>query len=259
MRRKTGYGAAILGLALAVTVGAGGCGKKEDKYSYRAAGIEALNQGNYDGAVEAFDKAIDSSKGLVGKFDVDVLKYRAEAEYLAGDYTSSADTYDILIKVDGELPEYLNMRSVSKAGAGDLKGAIEDYKKSAGLDTEKKAPGRLKALLAAGAAMEKEGTVSDAMSLYEEALQDGEQSAELYNRMGLCKLAAEDWDGAAEYFKKGLSAPDSEQVPELLFNQAVAEEHKGEFKTALDLMQQYISAHGPDEEAEREITFLKTR
>lgn len=259
MRRKTGYAAAVLGLAMAVAIGTGGCGKKDDKYSYRAAGIEALNQGSYDSAVEAFDQAISSSKGLVGKFDVDVLKYRAEAEYLAGDYSSASDTYDILIKVDGERPEYLNMRSVSRAGAGDLKGAIEDYKQSAELDKDKKAPGRLKALLAAGAAMEKAGTASDAMSLYEEALKDGEQSAELYNRMGLCRIAAEDWTGAAEYFKKGLLEPDSSQVPELLFNQAVAEEHKGEFKTALDLMQQYVSAHGPDEEAEREITFLKTR
>ncbi|MDR0924792.1 MAG: tetratricopeptide repeat protein [Hungatella sp.] len=259
MRRKTGYGAAILGLALAVAIAAGGCGKKENKYSYRAAGIEALDQGNYDSAVEAFDQAINSSKGLVGKFDVDVLKYRAEAEYLAGDYSSAADTYGILIKIDRERPEYLNLRSVSRAGAGDLNGAIEDYKRSAELDTEKKAPGRLKALLAAGAAMEKAGTASDAMSLYEEAINGGEESAQLYNRMGLCKMAGEDWDGAAEYFNKGLSAADSSEVPELLFNQAVAKERKGEFKTALDLMQQYVSAHGPDEEAEREITFLKTR
>uniref|UniRef100_UPI000A4B93FB hypothetical protein n=1 Tax=Clostridium sp. NkU-1 TaxID=1095009 RepID=UPI000A4B93FB len=56
MRRKTGYGAAILGLALAVAIAAGGCGKKENKYSYRAAGIEALDQGNYDSAVEALTR-----------------------------------------------------------------------------------------------------------------------------------------------------------------------------------------------------------
>lgn len=259
MRRKTGYAAAVLLLTLAVTLTAGGCGKKDNKYSYRAAGIEALNQGNYDRALEDFDQAIGSSKGLVGKFDVDVLKYRAEAQYLAGDFSSAADTYGTLIQVDGERPEYLNMRSVSRAEAGDLKGAIEDYKRSDELDKSKKAPGKREALLAAGAAMEKTGTASDAMSLYEEALKEGEQSAQLYNRMGLCRMAGEDWDEAEEYFKKGLSAPDSSQVPELLFNQAVAKEHKSQYKAALDLMQQYVSAHGSDKEAEREITFLKTR
>ncbi|MEY8353683.1 tetratricopeptide repeat protein [Lachnospiraceae bacterium 54-53] len=258
MWRKTGYGAAVTGLVLVLAM-MPGCGKKENKYSYRDAGIEALNAGNYDGALEAFDKAIHSSGGLVGKFHVDVLKYRAEAEYLSEDYQAAADTYDILIQVDGERAEYLNMRSVSRAGAGDLTGALEDYKKSAQLDTKKQAPGRLKALLAAGAALEKEGTADQAMALYEAALAEGEQSAELYNRMGLCKMAEEAWDEAIGYFSRGLSEPDSSEVPELLFNQAVAQEHKGDFKTALDLMQQYVSAHGSDEEAEREITFLKTR
>jgi tetratricopeptide (TPR) repeat protein len=254
--RKTAYAIAVLGLVLAM---AAGCGKKEDQYSYRDAGIEALNAGNYDSAIEAFDQAINSSGGLVGKFDLDVLKYRAEAEYLSGDYQAALNTYDILIKVDKERAEYLNMRSVSKAGAGDLAGAAQDYRRSTELDTEKKAPGRLNALLAAGAAMEKEGKPDDARALYETAVSEGEQSAGLFNRMGLCKMAKEDWDGAIADFTNGLSAPDGSQVPELLFNQAVAEEHTGDFKTALDLMQQYISAHGSDEEAEREITFLKTR
>jgi len=72
-------------------------------------------------------------------------------------------------------------------------------------------------------------------------------------------MGDEKWDDAIGYFTKGLSSPDGSQVPELLFNQAVAQERKGDFKTALDLMQQYVSAHGSDEEAEREITFLKTR
>lgn len=258
MRRKTGYGAAAIGLALILLM-APGCGKKENKYSYRDAGIEALNAGDYDGAIEAFDQAISTSKGLVGKFDMDVLKYRAEAEYLSEDYSAAADTYGILIQVDGEKAEYYNMRSVSRAGAGDLNGALEDYKKSDELDPGKKAPGRLKALLAAGAAMEEAKEEDQAMALYEAALAEGEESAELYNRMGLCEMAAEKWDEAIGYFTKGLSSPDGSQIPELLFNQAVAQEHKGDFKTALDLMQQYVSAHGSDEEAEREITFLKTR
>lgn len=258
MRRKIRYTAALMGMIVVLAMSSG-CGKKENKYSYRTAGIEALNAGDYGGAIEAFNQAIHFSKGLVGAFDVDVLNYRAEAEYLSKDFSSALKTYDVLIQVDGERAEYYNMRSVSKAEAGDFQGAIEDYKQGVALDPEKKAPGRTKALLAAGVAMEKAGTVSDAMNLYEAALNEGEQGAELYNRMGLCKMTQKDWDGAIEYFKKGLSSEDSTRVPELLFNQAVAQEYKGDFKTALDLMQQYVSVHGSDEEAEREITFLKTR
>lgn len=256
MKKKTGYAAAVLGLVLILTTG---CAGSASKNAYREEGIKALNEGNYESALEAFDKAMDSSGKLVGKFDKDVLKYRAEAEFLSGDYAAASDTYSILIKVDGGRPEYYNMRAVSRAESGDLDGAVEDYKKGVQLDTQMNAPGRLEALLAVGAAMEKNGSQSDAMALYQEALSKGEQSAGLYNRMGLCSMGEEKWDEAIAYFEKGLSMTDSSSVPELLFNQAVANEYKGEFKAALDLMEQYVSLHGSDEEAEREITFLKTR
>lgn len=256
--KKNGYRALALGFALFLLLPAG-CGKKEDKYSFREAGIEALTAGNYEEAKEAFGQALDVSGGFVGRFELDVLKYRGEAEYLSGDFEGAENTYDILIQVDEKRPEYYNLRCASRAEAGDYAGALEDYKKSAQLDPEGTAPGRVKALLAAGAAMEAEGATKDAMSLYETAREQGEESALLYNRMGLCRAAEGNWDGAIEYFSLGLSAPDGGEVSELLYNQAVAYEHKGEFQTALRLMEQYVSAHGPDAEAEREITFLKTR
>ncbi|MBE5973925.1 tetratricopeptide repeat protein [Lacrimispora xylanisolvens] len=258
MKRKTGYGTLLIVLTLILTMSAG-CGKKENRYTYRDNGIKALSEGNYKDAIQSFDQAIDTKKGLVGKFDMDVLKYRAEAEYLSGDYQAAVGTYDILIKVDGEKPEYYNMRSASKAGAGDDDGAIADYNRSNELDPDGKAPGRMNALMAAGAAMEKAGSASDAMKLYESAAAGGEAGPMIYNRMGLSKMAQKDWDGALESFQKGLSAPEAKTVPELLFNIAVVYERKGEFKKALDTMEQYVSAHGPDEEAQREITFLESR
>lgn len=256
--KKNGYRALALGAALFLLLPTG-CGKKEDQYSLRKAGIEALDAGSYEAAAEAFGQAIDASSGFVGRFELDVLKYRAEAEYLSGDFQAAQKTYEILIQVDEKRPEYYHMRCACRAETGDYKGALEDYHKAVELDPEGKAPGRTKALLAAGAALEAQGESEEAMSLYETAKAQGAESALLYNRMGLCKAGAEDWDGAIEYFSLGLSAPDGGELSELLFNQAVAYEHKGDFHTALTLMEQYVSSHGPDEEAEREITFLKTR
>lgn len=258
MKRKTRYGVLFIPLFLILILSAG-CGKKENRYSYRDDGIKALGEGDFEDAIQAFDLAIDSKKGLVGKFDVDVLKYRAEAEYLSGDYEAAVDTYDILIKIDGEKPEYFNMRSVSKSGAKDGAGAISDYNRSKELDPEGTAPGQLNALLSAGEALLEAGSYNDAMTLYDEAAAAGETSPGLYNQMGLCKMSLEDWDGALDAFNKGLKSPEGSSVPELLFNCAVVYEHKGDFKKALEVMQQYVSVHGADEEAEREITFLKSR
>lgn len=258
MRRKTGY-AALAVLTGLVVILSQGCGGKDNRYTYRDAGITALQEGNYEEAILSFDKAIHSSKGLVQKVDIDILKYRAEAEFLSGNFKEAEETYGKLIKADGKKPEYLNLRSISRAEAGDFKGALEDYQKSREIDKEFKAPGRLNALLSVGALMEKNGSLDEAMALYQEALTAGEKGARLYNRLGLLSMGKKDYDSALSYFEQGLLAEDGGQVPELLFNQAVAKEYKGDFKEALELMQKYVSVHGPDEAAEREITFLKTR
>ncbi len=254
--RKAVTIAAAFGLSFVMITG---CGKGENKHTYRDAGIEALNTGDYEGAVTAFDQAIEKSKGLVGAFDIDVLKYRAEAEYLLKDYQAAADTYSALIQVDKELPEYYNLRCQARALTGDYTGAMEDYKRSAELDTDKNAPGRLQALLAAGSAMEAQGAKDEAMALYEAANSEGIQNAELFNRMGLCKFEEKDYDAAISYYSQGLTMEDASSVPELMYNQAVAYEYKGEFTKARELMEQYLSAAGNDEEAERELEFLKTR
>ena len=54
-----------------------GCGteSKEAKEA-RMTGIEQLNAGNYQDAIDSFGKALDESDGIVNSFELDVLKYR---------------------------------------------------------------------------------------------------------------------------------------------------------------------------------------
>ena len=110
-----------------------------------------------------------------------------------------------------------------------------------------------------GTALEKAGDKESALAFYENALKAGEGGAELYNRKGLIKIGQKEWDEALQAFTEGLLAEEADQVPELLFNQAVVFEYQGEFEKALELMEQYVSVCGPEEDAMREITFLKTR
>ena len=48
-------------------------------------------------------------------------------------------------------------------------------------------------------------------------------------------------------------------VPDLIYNQAVAYEYKGDFDKARELMEQYVAGNSSDEEAARELEFLKSR
>ena len=83
------------------------CGGSREKYELRETAIQQMENGDYAAAIETFGQALEKSDGFVGEFELDVLKYRAEAEYESGDYKAAARTYDVLSQVDGEKPEYL--------------------------------------------------------------------------------------------------------------------------------------------------------
>lgn len=101
-----------------------GCGaeSKEAKEA-RMTGIEQLNAGNYQDAIDSFGKALDESDGIVNSFELDVLKYRGEAEYKLADYKAAAQTYGILAEVDGGKAEYLYYKAASEAAAGQAEDA----------------------------------------------------------------------------------------------------------------------------------------
>lgn len=246
-------GAALLSASLIT-----GCqSKSKERYTFRDTGIEQLKAEDYEGAIDSFGQALELSKGMVDDFELDVLKYRAEAEYKAGDYEAAAHSYEILVNVDGEKPEYLNFRCLSLALAGKTDEALEAFTKSYAMD--KQAPGSEEALLALGTALENQNRHDDAITLYNLAAGDGIDNPEIYNRMGLCMIDDKDYDQAISYFEKGIRAGEGDALAELYFNQAVAYEYKGEFSKALELFERYNSTYGPNEQADREIAFLKTR
>ncbi len=289
--RKLVCGLAAVSAALLLT----GCGDSKEAKRARMSGIEQMNQENYEEAIASFDKALDESDGIVGPFELDVLKYRAEAEYLTEDYRAAAHTYDILADVDGEKREYLYYGAASHALAGELDEAVEAYEKAqkgvserkqedetdadgqqqetvsghAALDPDQKSiheaaltpeeeAGRSLALSAIGKAYEDQGQYEEAMSFYEGAASSG-LTADLCNRMGLCMMAAEEYDEALSYFEKGMTLQDEVKMPALKYNEAAAYEYKGNFEKALELLNAYVSAYGSTPEIDREILFLESR
>ena len=127
-----------------------------------------------------------------------------------------------------------------------------------------------------------------AKSLYEEALNSGKTGEKLesriYNQLGLCQMAEEDYDTAADSFDKGYNAlitgyqagtgaqldqaaaavPEGDTqgmalLKELAYNKAVCLEYKQQYSAAQTEFEHYISVFGADENAQHEIDFLKTR
>lgn len=235
-----------------------GCqSKNKERQEYRQSAIEQIEAGDYSGAVAAFDKALAVKKGIIGEFELDVLKYRAEAEYKAGDFTAAAHTYDILIEADGEQAAYLDMRCIANMAAGNLNQALADYEKARTL--EDGAVSNPQVLLALAQALEDSGEHDRAMEFYRQAMDAGLVDAGLYNKMGLCSLEEGNYQEALSYFDQGIKTGEEGERARLIYNQAVTYEKMEEFSKALELFETYNQAYGPDPEVEREIAFLKTR
>ena len=99
-----------------------------------------MGLGDYAGGGGRFDGQVQMPGGKIGEFEIDVLKYRAEAEYKLGDYGAAAHTYDVLLEVDKEQPEYFYRSALTKALSGDAQGALDHYLE--GVELEKKKANR---------------------------------------------------------------------------------------------------------------------
>ena len=256
----------------------------------RQEGLEKLAQGDYSGAIAPFDAALEQAGDKAVEFNTDVLCYRSEAEQRLKDYQAAAYTYNLLAGMDTDnAAAYGYMEAVCFGAAGDAEQAYQAYQDAGQAEQgEERSPGWLEGLLAAGGASVSAGQYERAMALYEEALAEGVQNGQIYNQMGLCQMADEDYEGAGDSFDKGYelasaqagssgaevsegqdadgqeepqgnAAASESLVKELAFNRAAVREYMGQYDEALSLFEAYVSAYGEDERAQHEIDFLKTR
>lgn len=97
-----------------------------------------------------------------------------------------------------------------------------------------------------------------ALTLYSEYVTEN-PSAPIYNQMGLCYAAMEDYENAKVSFEKGLAVEGNAYRQELSFNRIVAYEKLGDFESAKKYMKDYLKTYPDDERAQRESEFLQSR
>lgn len=101
-----------------------------------------------------------------------------------------------------------------------------------------------------------------AKDAFEKALENGgEETASLYNLLGICDLELSDPAGALQNFWKGLSMEGTEEalVREMKYNEIIAYERLKDWDSAKEKMAEYVERYPDDEQAAKEAEFLETR
>lgn len=265
-----------------------GCkGYTSRQADYRRQGIEQLGAGNYAEAVQSFDLALFEKKGRVNSFHVDVLKYRAEAEYKAEDYESARNTYTILLEVDGRKVEYLVPYTLSCLQSEAWQDALDSYQELADIEKAREHAGQVLAVFAEriekkASGMPLEPDQSEAPgeaelrrvhpqvdALVAEAIAGWDQEditdlGTLYGIQGIHYVGTREYDLALERFEAGIFAcsgkPNGMKAAQTCYyNQAVTYEYTGDFQKARELLETYMAHYGSNPELERELIFLRTR
>lgn len=221
-------------------------------------GIALLESGDYEGAVAQFEALIQQA-GRVTEFELDLLKYRAEAEFCLGDFAAAAYTWEILSQVDTPKAEYCYLKALNLAKSGDVEEAKEAVEAGRKLDPSFEAFGYEQAMLSLADAYWETGEDGLADGICEELAAMGKAGSALYNRRAFHAMEAGDYETAAALCERGLAQEDEEAKKELFFHQAVCYEYLGQYEKALELFRAYVGRYGDDAQAAHEIAFLETR
>lgn len=263
--------------------------------SYRGIGICQLRLGNYDDAITAFTSALGEEK-VSKSMARDLYLYRATARLQAGylddamadcqvlaqNYEMDADAWFLTGKVALEMDGYDEAASDFEQAYGEDSSydrAIQIYETYLDKDMEADGTRYLEAVLSTEAKGAEDlcsrgriyyymGDYTNARAMYQQYINQklddtsGDQTqtaAQGYNGLAVCDMAEGNYDSALENISSGISIASDDEMQSLLFNEIVAYEKKLDFSTAQEKAVSYVGMYPEDEEAAKELDFLKSR
>lgn len=220
--------------------------KNADAYFLR--GSILIEGQDYEGGIYNFERAIANTSDSHG-MKIDIY------EILAGNGYEEKGREYLTRMLDEE-------KNLSDYEQGVVYFYLEDYDNArnhleVAKQSAKKEKGKIVYML--GRTYEQLGDSNYAGILYSEYLGDAPEDALIFNQLGLCKLAAGNYDEAIHAFEDALALGDASMTQTLRYNQIVAYERAGNFAKAKSLMNAYLSSYPDDEAAQREAVFLSTR
>lgn len=171
---------------------------KDIQLVHRAMGISLLYQGNYDEALEAFDKALDGKESRFSGTEIDILYYKAETQDKAGRYVDAVMTYSQIVDAENSADAYM-LRGMEYVKVGDGTSAETDLRTA--IKKDKK---NYEIYLALYEALMSQNKTEDAKAVLNEALKLGGSRAKDLVNQGNIYLKLGDLTAAEEKIQKAL-------------------------------------------------------
>lgn len=231
---------------------------REAQESYRQLGITKLQDGDYEGAIVNFQKALDESLGKIGPHEVDICYYKALSQFKAGDINGAIETYTSLIEYDEKNAEAYYLRGCAylqaagneadEAKAEDLSDqGILDYNQAVAIDGSNYELyiGIYENLTALGKETYAQEFLSRALSLPCETGQE-------YCDQGYVYLMLGDYDKASTLLATALE----KGCDEAMLYQAQICKEQGDVEQAKTLLESYTAKYPEDVDALHEGAIL---
>ncbi|WP_455719090.1 tetratricopeptide repeat protein [Agathobacter sp.] len=229
-----------LALTAALTAGMlAGCGssdKSKDKDAYRQYGINCIENGNYDDAVDAFQKALNQSVGSVGEEELDICYYKAKAQYLSGDADGAMETYTAIIDYNGDSDAYY-LRGCLYFAQNDSDKGMADFKKALKDDSK-----NYELYIGVYETLSKYGMADQGNEYLQEALKLEAKKADDFMQVGRIYTILGDYDKAVDNLQKAID----EKLVKANYYMGEAYQKKGDNDSAQQYFQTYLDSGEAD-------------
>lgn len=212
----------------------------EEEISLRDSGVEAMNAGNYEEAIDLFNQALDCSIGKVTDLEIDINYYKAAAQYNAGLFDDAITSYTALIKYDSENFEPYFLRGSLYANEGEIGQAITDYDDAAGCDEK-----NFLLYIEIYENLDGLGYSDQALEYLNRALEVSDKSANANYYKGRIYYLLGQYENAMELLNKAIE----KDIIEAKLYLAKIYQDQGDYVTAQSLLEEYAASDEVTSEA----------
>ena len=224
----------IAAVTLFTVLSAGACAKAEnkDQEAYRQYGINCLESGKYEDAVQSFQNALDQSLGKVGEKEIDICFYKAKAQIYSGDAKGALETYSAVIDYNKDARAYY-LRGQLNFDMGQQEDGLSDYKQAVEEDGD-----NYELYIGIYESLSQHDLDADAQKYLNTAMEiKGNKAADnLYK--GRISYLLDDTESAIDYLTKAKDAKE----PMAAYYLGMAYEKAGEKEKAKECIQEYIDS-----------------